>query len=256
MDDLAATVRRHDPDRYYCALFAPASLHPALFTLYAFNHELARAQEVAREPGLALIRLHWWREVVEGAARRHEVATPLRALLDAGALQRAVLLSMIDSREAELEPPTTLEDFIARMKAGPGALAAAAGCLLGADDAAQARLRTLGAAYGVAGTLGNVAALARHERCALPLDVLHAAGLAPHAAFSDPRAVQAAVWPALAARGLALLGKPVRLPRAVAAAGLPGVLAWRDLRRGVPAAGARGVGDRIAVMVAAARSKV
>ena len=35
-------------------------------TLYAFNHELARAREAVSEPPLALIRLQWWREVVEG----------------------------------------------------------------------------------------------------------------------------------------------------------------------------------------------
>ena len=74
---LADLVRRHDPDRYFCTLFAPAAAREALFTLYAFNHELARAREVTREPGLALIRLQWWREVVEGAVRQHEVARPL-----------------------------------------------------------------------------------------------------------------------------------------------------------------------------------
>ena len=58
----------------------------ALLTLYAFNHELARAREVVSEPPLALIRLQWWREVVEGARRRHEVAEPLPAAIEAGAL--------------------------------------------------------------------------------------------------------------------------------------------------------------------------
>ena len=66
-------VRRHDPDRFLTALFAPAERREALFVLYAFNHELARAREVAREPMLAMVRLQWWREVVEGARRRHEV---------------------------------------------------------------------------------------------------------------------------------------------------------------------------------------
>ena len=60
-------VRRHDPDRFLTALFAPPEKRDALLTLYAFNHELARAREVASEPPLALIRLQWWREVVEGA---------------------------------------------------------------------------------------------------------------------------------------------------------------------------------------------
>src|SRR6201993_4547541 len=92
---IAALVRRHDPDRFLTALFAPPDRRDALLTLYAFNHELARAREVVSEPPLALLRLQWWREVVEGAARRHEVAEPLAAAIDAGDFDRADLLALI-----------------------------------------------------------------------------------------------------------------------------------------------------------------
>ena len=47
---IAALVRRHDPDRFLTALFAPPDRRDALLVLYAFNHELARAREVASEP--------------------------------------------------------------------------------------------------------------------------------------------------------------------------------------------------------------
>ena len=43
-------VRRHDPDRFLTAAFAPAEKRDALLTLFAFNHELARAREVVSEP--------------------------------------------------------------------------------------------------------------------------------------------------------------------------------------------------------------
>ena len=101
-------VRRHDPDRFFTTLFAPAGRREALWTLYAFNHELAHAREVTREPMMALIRLQWWREVVEGAHRRHEVAEPVRGALDAGALYAPDLLAMVEGRERE--PPETLAD--------------------------------------------------------------------------------------------------------------------------------------------------
>jgi len=81
-DAITELVRRHDPDRFLTALFAPPRCRDALLTLYAFDHELARAREVTSEPHLVLIRLHWWREVVEGERRRHEVATPLTTLLE------------------------------------------------------------------------------------------------------------------------------------------------------------------------------
>src|SRR5579872_4109903 len=100
---LAEFVRRHDPDRYLTALFAPPDRREVLFTLYAFNHELARAREVVTEPPLALIRLQWWREVVEGARRRHEVAGPLGEALDAGRLDAGELRAMIEGREAEAD---------------------------------------------------------------------------------------------------------------------------------------------------------
>jgi phytoene synthase len=256
MASLADNVRRRDPDRYFCALFAPAPRREALFTLYAFNDELARAGEVASEPGLALIRLQWWREVVEGADRRHDVAAPLRALLAAGVVPSDPLLDVIAAREADIDGAAeNLPAFLDRMRQGPGGLAAAAGAALGAGVAEQERLRDVGAAYGVAGTLRNVAPLAARQRCLLPRDLLAAAGLVPEAAFADPHRVRSAAWPALAAAGRSLLGAPAALPRAVLAAALPGALARRDLARDAPVA-ARGAGDRFSVLWAAMRSMV
>src|SRR3954466_2319838 len=101
---IAALVRRHDPDRFLTPLFAPPERRDALLTLYALNHELARAREAVSEPPLALIRLQWWREVVEGARRRHEIADPLTAAIEAGMLDRADLLALIGARESEAEP--------------------------------------------------------------------------------------------------------------------------------------------------------
>ena len=252
---LAETVRRHDPDRFFCTLFAPAGARDGLFTLYAFNHELARAREVVSEPALALIRLHWWREVVEGTAKRHEVATPLTDLLAAG-LNPEPLLRMIETREAQAEaPPETLAAFLAQMRDGPGALAEAAGMLLGAAPAALDRLRALGAAYGIAGTLRSMAALARQGRCVLPVDLLARAGLSPEAAIADPGAALAAVTPTLTEAGQTLLGRRERVPSGLIAAALPGALARRDLGRPMLAA-PRGLGDRLAVLRAAVSRRV
>src|SRR5580698_1748258 len=103
-DQIATLVRRHDPDRFLTALFAPPEHRDALLTLYAFDHELARARAVTSEPHLALVRLHWWREIILGERRRHEVATPLAALLDAGRLAPDALLPVVDAYETEAEP--------------------------------------------------------------------------------------------------------------------------------------------------------
>jgi phytoene synthase len=43
-------ARRYDPDRYLCALLAPADRRDTLVALTVFNHELARVAEVATQP--------------------------------------------------------------------------------------------------------------------------------------------------------------------------------------------------------------
>jgi 15-cis-phytoene synthase len=250
LSPLGGLVRRADPDRFLTALFAPVSRREALFTLYAFNVELARARDVASNPMLALIRLQWWREVVEGVAKSHEVATPLTRLLETGVLDRDELLGLVDAREAEVDEIATLADWRAALLAGAGGLAVVAGRLMGAPG--QEGLRFLGAGYGAAGMLRSVPALACRGRCLLPADLLAAHGLSVEAVVADP-AAQAIrpVLEALAVEGRALLaeGRRLGVPKQAAAAALPAVLARRDLRRpGDPAP--RGLGDRLAVIVA------
>jgi phytoene synthase len=248
---LGASVRRNDPDRFLTALFAPTARRETLFLLYAVNHELARAREVASEPALALIRLQWWREVVEGARRRHEVAGPLGEALDAGTIAPDDLLEMLDVRETEADPaiPTRAE-FLAYLAGTAGALAVAAGRILGAPPDALPRLRELGMAYGVAGQLHSVAALARQGRCLLPMDVLDTHGLTAEAVIAQPDAP--ALLPVLrdlAGDGLDCLAMgrgPLPLP--FRAAALLAVLARRDLARIGRVVHPRGLGDRLAVI--------
>ena len=256
---LAENLRRRDPDRYLTALFAPPARRETLFLLYAFDHELARARAVTREPVVALMRLAWWREVVEGAARAHEVAAPLGEALAAGLLDRGDLLAAITAREIEAEPEiATLADWRAYLLGSAGGIAVAAGRLLGAPE--PEALRPGGAAWGAACLLRGVATAARQGRCLLPADVLVAHGLSPEAVASAPDA--AALHPvrvalATEARTWLAAGRGVRLPRAAVAAALPSVLARRDLARpDAPALDGRGLGDRLAVLRAGMLGRV
>ena len=256
MTDLLAFVRRHDPDRFLTALFAPVERRPALLVLYAFNHELARAREAVREPPLALIRLQWWREVVEGAARTHEVATPLTAAIAAGALDRGDLLALIDAREIEAEPQIdTVEDWLTYLRGTAGGLAVAAARCLRASD--PETIRDLGTAYGVAGLLRAVRALTHQGRCLLPADRLAAYGLSPEDIISRPdMPTLALVLRDLAREGTNLLAHAPRPSRAAIPAALPAVLARRDLARLPMPATPRGLGDRLAVLWAAGVGRV
>ncbi len=242
---LAGFVRRHDPDRFLTALFAPPAKREALFALYAFNHELARARETVSEAPLALIRLQWWREVVEGSRRRHEIAEPLSAFVDAGALPRDDLLGIIEAREIEPGPVIeTSREWHNYLQAGAGGLAVAAARLLGATEPEQ--FRSYGAVFGLAGLLRSVGAHARQGRCLLPLDELAAHQLSPDQVIADPQTALGVVGQ-LSRKGLALL-RHTRLPRALVAAALPAVLARRDLRRVDLFPRPRGAGDRLAVI--------
>lgn len=266
--ELAGFVRAHDPDRFLCALFAPAARRGAIFALTAFNHELARAREAATNPIAAAIRLQWWRDAVEEAAagkpaRRHEVAEPLAEAIRAGALDPAALLAMAEAREAEADEEglATEADFVAWLRGTAGGWSAAAGRALGADPEGAEVLRALGAAYGLAGVLRSVAAHAAQGRCLLPRDRLAEAGLSAEAAVADPRTPELrALVAEMAAEGLAALGAARRdIPAGSIAAALPAVLAARDLKRvaagrGVPAP--RGFGDRVAVIWAGLRGRV
>ncbi len=253
---IAALVRRYDPDRFLTALFAPADKRDALLTLYAFNHELARAREVVSEPTLTLIRLQWWRETVAGTRRRHEVAEPLEAAILAGDLDRSDLLALIDAREIEADPAIeTRAAWRAYLLGNAGGLAVAAGRLLGVAESES--LRPLGAAYGVAGLLRSIPVHAGQGRCLLPEDVLSAHGLTREQVIAAPvaPAVQGVVRE-LAEAGVGMLAVPTRLPRRAIAAALPAVLARRDLRRAPAFVAQRGLGDRLAVVLAGLAGRV
>src|ERR1700742_5251521 len=81
IDHCTALVRETDRDRYLATLFAPAEHRDALMALYAFNIEIARVREVAREPMPGEIRLQWWREVIEGERPGEAAAHPVAAAL-------------------------------------------------------------------------------------------------------------------------------------------------------------------------------
>ena len=245
LSPIGASLRRNDPDRFFTALFAPAEKRETLFTLYAFNHELARAREVTREPMIALMRLQWWREVIEGARKSHEIASPLRDALDRGDLDPADLAEMIDAREIEADSSIpTLDDWLAYLHSSAGALSVAASRLLGAPD--PEATRPLGAAYGAAGVLRSVPFHAAQQRCLLPADILARHGLSPEAVIAVPHSEPVrAVIKDLARVGQGML-RPVKLPRSARAAGLVAALARRDLHR-VPDVSRRGLGDKFAV---------
>jgi len=112
-------VRQQDSDRFLLSLFAPAKHRAALWTLYAFNHEIAKTREVVSDTTIGLIRLQWWRdaikEIYEGdKPRQHEVVTPLAEVVKQHDLPRELFDKLIYAREFDLEdvPPADLNGLL------------------------------------------------------------------------------------------------------------------------------------------------
>ncbi|PYC48695.1 phytoene synthase [Litorivita pollutaquae] len=125
-DDIAACaaqVARADPERFAATMAAPVALRPALFALYAFNTEVARAPWVTQESMIAEMRLQWWRDALEeigaqgqgGPLRRHEVVTPLAKVLaspEAALLDDLVLARRWDIYRDPFEDETAFHTHI------------------------------------------------------------------------------------------------------------------------------------------------
>ena len=86
-DHCEELVRTGDKNRFLATLFAPQKYRRALYALYAFNLEVARTRELAREPIPGEIRLQWWRDVLGGAGRTSATG------ISAGASSGSVSLS-------------------------------------------------------------------------------------------------------------------------------------------------------------------
>lgn len=103
----ADLVRRGDPDRFLAIMAAPAEKRGALFVIYAFNLEIARAPWITKEAMIAEMRLQWWIDAIEEiyagkVVRRHEVVTPLAALIAEKNLPRELFDDLIVARRWDI----------------------------------------------------------------------------------------------------------------------------------------------------------
>ncbi len=113
----AALVREANRDQYLAALFAPAGKREALFALYAFNAEISRVRDLAREPMPGEIRLQWWREILLGERAGEAAANPVAAALLETVRQhqlvREALVDLIEAHRFDIydEPMKTVAEL-------------------------------------------------------------------------------------------------------------------------------------------------
>ena len=172
-------VRKHDPDRFLLAMFEPADKREALFSLYAFNYEIAKTRETVTETQLGLIRLQWWRDALGGYYERgnvlkHHVVEPLCDAIRTYNLPRELFDNLVYAREFDLEDrlPANLDGMVKYATYTNAPLLQLAMKVLG-EPASEADIDAAAAAYGLTGLLRAVTTHLRQHRCYLPEDLIY-----------------------------------------------------------------------------------
>jgi phytoene synthase len=188
----AELVRTADRDRFLSALFAPAEYRAALHALYAFNVEVARVREVAREPLPGEIRLQWWSEVVNGGraeeAAANPVASALLTVIERHRLALPALTALVDARRFDLydDPMARLTDLEAYGRKTSSVLLSLAAQILadGEGEVTEPVATPAGIAYAIAGLIRAFPLHAARWQLYVPLDLLERHGVAPQDVFA------------------------------------------------------------------------
>jgi phytoene synthase len=199
-----ALVREADKERFLASLFVPADRRPHVFALYAFNAEIARVRDVAREPLPGEMRLQWWRDALTGQGHgdvsAHPVAAALIDTADRFDLSREALLGLIDAHGFDLydEPMRTmdeLEDYVRRTSSALIGLAAELLKPFKSPELAKA-VDAGGIAHGLVAILRAFPLHAARGRVYVPADMFARHGVTAHDITAGRKA--AGLAPALA----------------------------------------------------------
>ncbi|AZO46719.1 MAG: phytoene/squalene synthase family protein [Mesorhizobium sp.] len=176
-------VRASDHDRYLSALYAPADKRDALFSLYAFNAEIASVRDRIHEPLPGEVRLQWWRDVIAAendAETGHPIADALRATISANRLPKTAFDNMLEARIFDLydDPMPSRTDLEGYCGETAAALIQLAAMMLDPQEAPRfADLAgRAGCAQAITGLLLLLPLYRRRGQCFVPADILAAAG--------------------------------------------------------------------------------
>jgi phytoene synthase len=185
----ADLVRTSDRDRYIATLFAPAERRDALYALYAFNAEIARVRDVAREPLPGEIRLQWWVDMLggkrDGEASANPVAAALLDTIQRHKLGTALLTALIDAHRFDLydEPMANLENLHSYARETSSALITLALQIL-TGGSVEIAAEPAGIAQTLAAVLHTFPLHAGRKQLFVPVDLLTRHGVALHDIFA------------------------------------------------------------------------
>ncbi len=199
-------VRAADKDRYLATLFAPAEKRGPLFSLYAFNLEIAGVRDRVREPMAGEIRLQWWRDVLNGERAGEAAANPVAAaLLDTVArfsLPAQRLIDLIEAHAFDLydDPMPTFDALDGYVRHTTATIFDLAALICGGP--AEYASERAGLAWGITALLRSFALHASRRQLFVPLQALEG-----EAFSADVFAGQASPW---LINGLAMLRNRAR----------------------------------------------
>lgn len=178
-DECQEIVRKHDHDRFLLGLLMPYKCRAALWTLFAFNYEIAKTRDVVSETTIGLIRLQWWRdaikEIYDGQApRQHEVVTPLAKIIKVYDLPREDFETLIYAREFDLEgvAPANGQGLVNYCDFTTTPLYRLALKICG-ETVNEDDLKAVAVHYALIGTLRAVPYMLGQRRLMLPQDIIH-----------------------------------------------------------------------------------
>lgn len=241
-----AAARVGDIDRYLAALLAPRSARDDLVALSAFVGEIGRIPMLVRDPLLAEIRLHWWRERLESLAAGTRSGNPIADGMAEVVLRRGLdptrLVAIVDagSMLVEQDGIATPARLAAFLDAREGSAMSLAAHILGSDaERWSVALDAAARAYGLVRVLLDFPAHRERGR-ALPAadmaglgtlagDARSHLGVARRALVGAPREILIAALPAaLVEPYLRVFEENLRQPAGVSRRDIqPLTRAWR-----------------------------
>jgi phytoene synthase len=178
-------VRQSDKDRYLSLLYAPEEKRGALAALYAFNIEIARIRDVARDALPGEVRLQWWRDLINGEGHgetdSHPVAAALTSVIKQYALPIHVFDAYCEARIFDLynDPMPSRNDLEGYCGETASVLIQMAALILDAERASEFSESSghAGVAQSITGLLRLMPLHRSRSQVYMPADILQAVGL-------------------------------------------------------------------------------
>jgi len=168
-------VKDNDPDRFLLSHFARDEHREALWTLFAFNYEIAKTREIVSETQLGMIRLQWWRDAIagiyDGQVLDYEVLQSLAKVIEVYDLPREPFDTLIYAREFDLEDvlPGDVEGMLHYVDFTSTPLMQLVAKVLGAE---ADPIQVVASNYALIGVLRATVSFAKQRRCYLPQDLM------------------------------------------------------------------------------------